>query len=72
MDGHAAYLRRLIDEARVHHPELRALSGPGSVGVVAGLTELTLRAVMDEEPLDGADHLESAVAFITAFVSPRT
>lgn len=71
MDGHAAYLRRLIDDASVHHPDLRALTEAESVGVVAGLTELTLRAVMDDQPLDGAAHLESAAGFITAFVSPR-
>ena len=71
LDGHAAYLRQLVDSARVHHPELRALTEPESVGIVAGLTELTLRAVMDDEPLDGTAHLENAVAFITAFASPR-
>lgn len=71
MDGHAAYLRRLVDDAREHHPGLHALTESESVAVVAGLTELTLRAVLDDEPLDGAAHLESAAGFITAFVSPR-
>ncbi|MEO6019643.1 MAG: TetR/AcrR family transcriptional regulator [Knoellia sp.] len=71
MDTHAAYLRGLVDRARAHHPTLRALSEPESIGLVAGLTELTLRAVMDQRPLDGKGHIDSAVEFIAALVHPR-
>lgn len=71
MDTHAAYLSELVDRARAHHPTLRALSEPESIGLVAGLTELTLRAVMDHRPLDEKAHIDSAVDFITALVLPR-
>ncbi|MFC7485796.1 TetR/AcrR family transcriptional regulator [Knoellia sp. CPCC 206453] len=71
MDLHAAYLRELIDRSRAHHPDLRALTETESIGLVAGLTELTLRTAMDEEPLDGAAHVNEAVDFITALVAPR-
>ncbi|MFW5473437.1 TetR/AcrR family transcriptional regulator [Knoellia sp. CPCC 206450] len=69
MDGHAAYLRELVDRARGHHPDLRTLGEAESVAIVAGLTELTLRAVLDDTPLDGPGQLEAAVGFVTAFVS---
>ncbi|WP_353951611.1 TetR/AcrR family transcriptional regulator [Knoellia sp. S7-12] len=72
MDLHAAYLRELIDRSRTHHPDLRALTETESIGLVAGLTELTLRTVMDDEPLDGAAHVNEAVDFITALVTPRS
>lgn len=69
MDSHAAYVRDLVDRARVHHPDLRSLSEAESVAVVAGLTELTLRAALDEEPLDDPAHADAAVDFITAVVT---
>lgn len=72
MDMHAAYLRELIDRSRAHHPDLPALTETASIGLVAGLTELTLRTVMDDQPLDGAAHVSEAVDFITALVTPRS
>lgn len=72
MDTHAAYLRELVQRARAHHSHLRDLSETESVGLVAGLTELTLRAVMDNRRLDGRSHISSAVDFITALVVPRS
>lgn len=71
MDTHAAYLRELVERARSHHHELRALSEAEAVGVVAGLTELTLRASLDEEPLDGAAHVGATVDFLTTMLSRR-
>lgn len=68
MDTHAAYLREVVARARAHHPELRDLSESDSVGVVAGLTELTLRVALDERPLDSAAHVDDIVGFITATV----
>ncbi|KGN37845.1 TetR/AcrR family transcriptional regulator [Knoellia subterranea] len=69
IDSHAAYVRDLVDRARAHHPDLRALSEAESVAVVAGLTELTLRAALDDERLDRPAHVDAAVDFITAVVT---
>ena len=71
MDTHAAYLRELVERARPHHGELRTLSDAEAVGIVAGLTELTLRASLDEQPLDGAAHMAATVDFLTAMLSRR-
>ncbi|EAP98211.1 possible transcriptional regulatory protein [Janibacter sp. HTCC2649] len=71
MDHHAAYLRSVVARARENTPHLRELSVADSVGVVAGLTELTLRAALDDDRLDAPKHVRAAVAFVTAFVAPR-
>lgn len=68
MDTHAAYLRDIVSRARAHHPGLRDLSESDAVGVVAGLTELTLRVALDEQPLDSPAHVDDIVRFITAAV----
>lgn len=69
IDLHAAYLRDLVERARPHHSDVRELSESESVGVVAGLTELTLRAALDDEPLNTSAHVDAAVDFITAVVT---
>ena len=69
MDHHAAYLRSVVAKARVNSPDLRELSVADSVGVVAGLTELTLRAALDDEALDSQTHIAAAVDFVTAMVT---
>lgn len=69
MDRHAAYLRELVALARAHHSDLRDLTEPESVGVIAGLTELTLRAALDDEPLDTPAHVDAAVDFVAAMVT---
>jgi len=72
MDRHAAYLRTVVDQARAEHSHLRELTEAESVGVVAGLTELTLRAVLDDDRIDSPARIDAAVDFITAMVTART
>lgn len=69
MDRHATYLREVVDQARAEHSHLRELTESEAVGVVAGLTELTLRAVLDDAKIDAPARVDAAVDFITAMVT---
>ncbi|PRY57015.1 TetR family transcriptional regulator [Knoellia remsis] len=68
IDRHAAYLRGLVDEASRHHDDVRRLSTPESVAVVAGLIELTLRAVLDGRTLNSRSQVDHASSFILDIV----